>query len=221
MTTTLKVTTIGSSAGLALPEDVLTRLKVKKGDTVYLTEAPDGGYRITPYDPDLARQTDLAETIMREDRDVLRAFALWRTAWEGRVRARRSEPSGDAPERWQWLEPDVIMAVHARQLAEHGGPDGIRDRNGIESALARARNLVASAEPDAAELAAAYLFGVARNHGFVDGNKRTAWIAACLFLADNGFVLAFDKAERSGWWRASRSERSTSPNSSTGFAQGS
>ena len=103
--------------------------------------------------------------------------------------------SDDAPERWRWLEPDVIFAVHARQLAEHGGPDGIRDRNGIEAALARARNLAAYDEPDAAELAAAYLFGLARNHGFVDGNKRTAWIAARLFLADNGLALAFDKVE--------------------------
>lgn len=103
--------------------------------------------------------------------------------------------SDDARKRWRGLEPEVIMAVHARQLAEHGGPDGIRDRNGIKSALARPRNLVAYAEPDAAELAAAYLFGLARNHGFVDGNKRTAWIAARLFLADNGVKLAFDKAE--------------------------
>jgi len=75
MTTALKVTTIGSSAGLVLPKEVLARLKVKKGDTVYLTEAPDGSYRINPYDPNFARQMELAEAIMREDRDVLRALA--------------------------------------------------------------------------------------------------------------------------------------------------
>lgn len=75
MTAVLKVITIGSSAGVVLPKEVLARLKVKKGDTLYLTEAPDGSYRITPYDPGFARQMELAETIMRENRDVLRALA--------------------------------------------------------------------------------------------------------------------------------------------------
>ncbi len=72
---TLKITTIGSSAGLILSKEAMARLKVQKGDTLYLTEAPDGGYRITPYDPDFERQMSLAEDIMHEDRDVLRTLA--------------------------------------------------------------------------------------------------------------------------------------------------
>lgn len=96
---------------------------------------------------------------------------------------------------WRWIALNVIHAIHDRQLSEHGGADGVRDIALIESALARPANLVAYASPDAADLAAAYAFGLARNHGFVDGNKRTAWVAARLFLADNGRVLRFDHAE--------------------------
>ena len=70
-----KVTTVGASAGFILTKEAMARLKVKKGDTVYLTEAPDGGYRLTPYNPDFQRQMALAEQIMRDDRDVLRALA--------------------------------------------------------------------------------------------------------------------------------------------------
>lgn len=72
---TFKVTTVGSSAGFILTKEALARLKVKKGDLVYLTEAPDGGYRLTPYNPEFARQMALAEEIMQEDRDILRALA--------------------------------------------------------------------------------------------------------------------------------------------------
>lgn len=96
---------------------------------------------------------------------------------------------------WRWVSLAVAQAVHDRQLAEHGGPAGIRDRSAVESALARPRNLAAYGEPDAALLAAAYLYGLARNHGFVDGNKRTAWVVARLFLANNGHRLRFDPAE--------------------------
>ncbi len=71
----------------------------------------------------------------------------------------------------------------------------MRDIGSIESALARPANLVAYGDPDAADLAAAYAYGPSRNHGFVDGNKRTAWIAARLFLADNHYVLRFSAAE--------------------------
>lgn len=72
---TFKVTTVGASAGFILTKEAMARLKVKKGDTVFLTEAPDGGYRLTPYNPDFARQMALAEDIMRDDRDILRALA--------------------------------------------------------------------------------------------------------------------------------------------------
>ena len=72
---TLKVTTVGSSAGFILPKEVMARLKVKKGDLVHFTEAPDGSYRLTAYDPEFERQMAAAEEIMREDRDVLHALA--------------------------------------------------------------------------------------------------------------------------------------------------
>jgi putative addiction module antidote len=70
-----KVTTVGASAGFILTKEAMARLRVQKGDTVYLTEAPDGGYRLTAYNPEFERQMALAEDIMREDRDVLRALA--------------------------------------------------------------------------------------------------------------------------------------------------
>ena len=96
---------------------------------------------------------------------------------------------------WRWIDANVTYAVHDRQLAEHGGGDGLRDRNAIESALARPQDPATYEKPDAARLAAAYAFGIARNHGFVDGNKRTGWVIARLFLADNGHQLIFDAAE--------------------------
>jgi putative addiction module antidote len=70
-----KVTTVGASAGFILTKEAMARLRVRKGDTVYLTEAPDGGYRLTPYNPDFERQMTLAEEIMHQDRDILRALA--------------------------------------------------------------------------------------------------------------------------------------------------
>lgn len=71
----LKITTVGASAGVILNKEVMAHLKVRKGDTLYLTEAADGSYRLTPYDPDFARQIALAEDIMHDDREVLRALA--------------------------------------------------------------------------------------------------------------------------------------------------
>lgn len=88
-----------------------------------------------------------------------------------------------------------MRAVHDEQLAEHGGAAGVRDDNLFESALARPRNLVAYGEPDAADLAAAYGCGIARNHPFIDGNKRTAFVAVELFLDCNGFELSADDAD--------------------------
>jgi putative addiction module antidote len=70
-----KVTTVGASAGIILPKDALAELKVEKGDNLFLTQAPDGGFRLTPYDPDFERQMSLAEGIMREDREILRALS--------------------------------------------------------------------------------------------------------------------------------------------------
>jgi putative addiction module antidote len=70
-----RITTVGSSAGIILSKEAMARLKVKKGDTLYLTESPDGGFRLTPYDPEFERQMSLAEDIMHEDREVLRQLA--------------------------------------------------------------------------------------------------------------------------------------------------
>ncbi len=93
---------------------------------------------------------------------------------------------------WVWLDRQVVLAVHDEQLAEHGGATGIRDIGLLESALARPLNLVAYGEPDVAALAAAYGVGIASNHPFVDGNKRTAFVAVELFLALNGHALQAD-----------------------------
>ena len=94
-----------------------------------------------------------------------------------------------ANQAWVWIDPAVIRAVHEEQLAEHGGAAGTRDATLLESALARPLHLAAYGEPDAAALAASYGYGLARNHAFVDGNKRTAFVAVELFLSLNGFEL--------------------------------
>ena len=96
---------------------------------------------------------------------------------------------------WIWVATDVAVAAHAEQLAEHGGGEGVRDAGALESAMARARNLAAYGNPDAADLAAAYAFGIARNHPFVDGNKRTAAVVSEAFLILNGHALAASDAE--------------------------
>ena len=96
---------------------------------------------------------------------------------------------------WRWVGFEVVQAIHERQIDEHGGADGIRDLGVIESALARPINLASCAGSDVADLAAAYAFGFAKNRGFVDGNKRTGWIAARLFLADNDYRIEFEPAD--------------------------
>lgn len=99
------------------------------------------------------------------------------------------------PQGWIWVAPDVARAAHAEQLAEHGGAEGVRDDGLLESAFARPRNLADYGDPDAAALAAAYAYGIARNHPFVDGNKRTAAVVSETFLMLNGFVLTATDAE--------------------------
>ena len=96
---------------------------------------------------------------------------------------------------WRWLDGALIHAVHDEQLAEHGGGSGVRDVNLLESALARPEQLAHYGAPDAADLAASYGFGISRNHPFVDGNKRTAFVAVELFLALNGFELTASDAD--------------------------
>ena len=98
-------------------------------------------------------------------------------------------------EPWRWVAAEVLLAVHEEQLAEHGGAAGVRDLGLLESALARPQNQVAYGNPDAADLAAAYGVGLAKNHPFIDGNKRTAFVAVELFLALNGHDLVADDAD--------------------------
>ncbi|MEA3015306.1 MAG: death on curing protein [Sphingomonadales bacterium] len=95
----------------------------------------------------------------------------------------------------EWIGVELALAIHERQLAEHGGGVGVRDEGLLESALARPINSWLYGEPDMAAVAAAYAFGLARNHPFVDGNKRTAWVLARLFLRLNGAELRFDPAD--------------------------
>ena len=95
---------------------------------------------------------------------------------------------------WVWIEREVIVAVHDMQLAEHGGLPGTRDAGLLDSALGRPQHLAAYGEPDIAALAAAYGWGIARNHPFIDGNKRTAFVAAELFPALNGTQLFAEDA---------------------------
>jgi len=96
---------------------------------------------------------------------------------------------------WIWIDRAVILAVHDMQLAEHGGLSGIRDNNMLESALARPVNLATYAKSDAPALAGAYGYGISRNHAFIDGNKRTGFVAAELFLRLNGYQLLANDAD--------------------------
>ena len=89
--------------------------------------------------------------------------------------------------RWIWVDSADVAAYHAELIAEHGGSAGLRDRGLLESALARPHNLAAYGEPSVFDLAASYAAGIAKNHPFVDGNKRTAFVASVTFLELNGW----------------------------------
>lgn len=98
----------------------------------------------------------------------------------------------------KWITPRITQALHDRQLAEHGGQSGLRDESLLLSALARPQQLLSygSPAPDLCALAAAYAYGIAKNHPFLDGNKRTAFVAYRLFLRWNGLKLLAEKTER-------------------------
>ena len=97
---------------------------------------------------------------------------------------------------WKWVDPEVVLAIHDQQIAEHAGANGIRDIGLIESALARPVNLDSYSRSDVFDLAAEYGYGIARNHGFIDGNKRTAYVATLVFLVLNGHDLTARAIER-------------------------
>ena len=95
----------------------------------------------------------------------------------------------------RWISKRALLLLHDESLAQHGGASGIRDDGLLESALARPQNLLAYGSPDIVELAASYAYGLAKNHPFVDGNKRAAFLATGLFLALNGQRLVVAQAE--------------------------
>lgn len=94
-----------------------------------------------------------------------------------------------------WVNPAAVTRFHHDSLMEFGGSPGIRDPGAVESALARPRNLLAYGEPDLCDLAAAYTAGLCQNHGFVDGNKRTAFLTGFVFLYENGYTVLAEQAE--------------------------
>ena len=96
---------------------------------------------------------------------------------------------------WRWIDRRALELLHNESLAEHGGASGLRDEGLLESALARPLNVAAYGEPDVAELAASYGVGLAKNHAFVDGNKRAAFLAVGLVLALNGHRLRVSQVE--------------------------
>ena len=119
---------------------------------------------------------------------------------------------------WRWVTEDVVLAVHDEQIAEHAGGVGVRDMALVQSAPGRPRNHAVYGDADVVDLAAAYAFGIARNHGFVDGNKRTSFVVAYVFLLDHGdeltasdvdavrFIVsmaagAMEEVELAGWFR--------------------
>ena len=94
-----------------------------------------------------------------------------------------------------WVESSVVFEIHLEHVTEFGGGAGIRDSSAIDSALARPRHWYAYESPDLFDLAAAYTAGLCQNHGFVDGNKRTAFLAGYIFLARNGYRITAEQAE--------------------------
>ena len=97
---------------------------------------------------------------------------------------------------FKWLPKEAVLAMHVRQLAEHGGGVGVRDMGLLDSALQRPQNKMLYETPDVSDLAAAYAYGIARNHPFVDGNKRTALVASRSFLLVNGYQITASKEDR-------------------------
>jgi death on curing protein len=95
----------------------------------------------------------------------------------------------------QWLDPRAVETIHEKQIAEHGGIHGIRDRALLESALARPQNLFAYGSPSIVEMATSYATGIIKNHPFLDGNKRTGFVAGVLFLERNGFSFVATEAD--------------------------
>jgi death on curing protein len=97
--------------------------------------------------------------------------------------------------KWNWIDRNTLLLLHDESLALHGGASGIRDEGLLDSALARPENLAAYGDPDVAELAASYAFDLAKNHAFVDGNKRAAFLSIGLFVYANQYRLTATQAD--------------------------
>jgi death-on-curing protein len=102
----------------------------------------------------------------------------------------------------EWVSKAVVLALHEEQLAEHGGSPGLRDEGLLESALGKPQNLLSYGQPDLADLAAAYAVGLAKNHAFVDGNKRVSNVVTLTFLLLNGSDLKAEDTEQVRVWLA-------------------
>lgn len=98
--------------------------------------------------------------------------------------------------KYSWIELEAVLVIHDLQIQEHGGAIEIRDLGLIESAVNKPKNLLAYGSPDILDLAAAYAFGLTKNHGFVDGNKRTAYVVTRLFLRLHGWDFVASPEER-------------------------
>ena len=154
-----KVRKFGNSLGVVLPKEVINRLHSGNGEPLFLIEAPDGGYRLTPYDPALRKRG-----AGRQHHEPLPQYAAC---------PREVKPP-------VWIDARDALALHGRLLTLHGGATGLRDDALLKSALARPQQHLAYADsPDIADLV--------RNHPFVDGNKRTGFVVGILFVELNGY----------------------------------
>ncbi len=168
--TALKLTQIGNSVGVILPKEILARLKLEKGDTVFVTNAANG-VMLTPYDPSSSERLEA-----------------------GRNHAQDAILSVNWPSDWRWIDRRALDGARV-SLSEHGGASGMRDEGLLESALARPLNLSPTARLIWPILPRAYGVGLAKNHPFVDGNKRAAFLAVGLFLSLNGWRLVASQAD--------------------------
>jgi death on curing protein len=179
----IEIKKIGNSDGLLLPRELMQRLDLKRGQELHITELAGGGFQAMPYDPDFEKTMEIADQIMDKYRDTLAALAKW------------AETHVSEPKEPLWITFEQAVAIHSRQLRRFGGAPGLRDQGMLRSALERPINKWRYEQADMAELAAAHAFGLAKNHAFVDGNKRVAFMAMAVFLLKNGVAFDPDPAQ--------------------------
>ena len=166
----LQIKKIGNSTGLILPKELLARLKLGEGDKLHVIEQTERGLKLSPYDPKHAKAMEIAAAVIPQICRYLSSLG------------EMNEP--------EWLDIDIVLDFHAEQLALFGGADGSARPSGFWNPRWRDRATSSlMVKSISAALAAAYGFGIARNHPFVDGNKRTAFAAMIVFLGLNKFDL--------------------------------